>query len=64
MSELCVDCLNKLMGTKDSAREYIVSRELDLCEECGEWKPAVIAMKKRYILLEGLAELRENWRRR
>ena len=49
MSELCVDCLNKLMGTKDSARKYIVSRELDLCEECGEWKRIVICEKKQSI---------------
>ena len=56
MSELCLECLNKLMGTNDPAKKYIISRELDLCEECGEWKPVVITIKKRYLIKEWVDE--------
>ena len=50
MSELCLDCLNKLMETNDTEKKYIISKEFDLCEECGEWKPVIIRMKLRYMI--------------
>ena len=57
MSELCLECLNQLMGTNDLPQKYIISRNEDLCEECGEWKPVVIAIKRRYLIQEGVIEL-------
>ena len=42
MAEFCVDCFNKMMGITDSARKYHISKELDLCEECGELIQAAI----------------------
>lgn len=57
MSELCLECLNQLMGTNDPPQKYIISRNEDLCEECGEWKPVVIAIKRRYLIQEGVIEL-------
>ena len=50
MSELCLNCLNKLMETNDTEKKYIISKEFDLCEECGEWKPVIIRMKLRYMI--------------
>ena len=50
MSELCLNCLNKLMETNDTEKKYIISKEFDLCEECGEWKPVIISMKLRYMI--------------
>lgn len=42
MSEICLDCLNKISGKNDGKMKYILSRDLDLCEECGELKRVVI----------------------
>ena len=47
MAEFCLDCWNKLNGTEDTEKEYVLSGELDLCEECGEWKRVIV--RKRYF---------------
>lgn len=52
MAEFCLDCWNKIMGTKDSPRKYVISREPDLCEECGAWKPISVRVKWRYLAAE------------
>lgn len=49
MSEICLKCLNELLGTNYSKRKFIISKDLDLCEECGEWKNIVVARKKGYF---------------
>ena len=56
MAEFCLDCWNKIMGSNDPPGKYILSRELDLCEECREWKPVIIRIKRRYIAAEWLCE--------
>lgn len=48
MSEICLDCLNKLLGTNYSEREFIISNDLDLCEDCGEWKNVVVSREQGY----------------
>lgn len=57
MAEFCLDCMNKLMGTNDPPKKYILTRELDLCEECGQWKRVIVRVRKRYLLREWLKEL-------
>jgi len=52
MAEFCLDCMNKILGTNDKPKEYILSWDLDLCEECGEWKRVVIRKKYRYVFKE------------
>ena len=47
MAEFCLDCLNKIEGTNDTEKEYVLTDELELCENCGEWKRVVI-MKRKY----------------
>ena len=42
MAEFCVDCWNRLNGTDDKEHKYILSRHLDLCEGCGEYKHIII----------------------
>ena len=49
------------MGTKDPPRKYIISREPDLCEECGEWKPVIIRVKWGYIAAEWFCERIDNF---
>lgn len=42
MSELCLECLNKLNGKKESKWRYVISLEKDLCEECARYKRVVV----------------------
>ena len=53
MAEFCLDCWNKMNGTKDTERDWILSDELDLCEGCGAWK-AVIVTQRRHKLFYDL----------
>ena len=62
MAEICFDCYNKLNGNKDKRHWYIISRELDLCEECGQWKPVIIRMKYYYIYRERFLEWIDDMR--
>ncbi len=50
MAEFCLDCWNKLNKTEDSQRKYILSKNLDLCEGCGEWKQVIIMERKAYYI--------------
>ena len=59
MSEICPECLDKIMKTDDTAKKYIISKDLDLCEECGEYKPVVIRMKKRYLWAQRFLDIKE-----
>ena len=57
MSELCLDCYNKIMKTHDPRRKFIFSLHRDLCEECGQYKQVIIRVKWRYILKEEFTEI-------
>ncbi|MBQ2897976.1 MAG: hypothetical protein IJE46_06645 [Clostridia bacterium] len=48
MAEFCLDCWNRMNGTCDSEEEYIISKDLDLCEGCGQWKHVIVAKKEFY----------------
>ena len=50
MADVCLDCLNKIMSKKYSKRKFILSRELEFCENCGEYKNIVIVSRKQYYL--------------
>ena len=63
MAEICLECLNKIMGTDDPPKKFVISRELDLCEECGERKRVVICIKKRYPVAEWMHEVTERLRK-
>lgn len=56
MAEFCLDCWNRIMDSNDPPGKYIISRELDLCEECGELKPVIIRIKWRYVAAEWFSE--------
>lgn len=55
MSELCLDCYNKIMETNEPKRKFILSLRRDLCEECGDYKRVIVRVKWRYILQEEIA---------
>jgi len=50
LAEFCLDCMNKLDGTCEDSKKYILSKELNLCEECGEYKHTVICERKYHYL--------------
>ena len=50
MAEFCLDCWNKLNNTEDGKEKYIISKELDFCEGCGEWKHVIIMERRAYYM--------------
>lgn len=42
MAEFCLECWNKINETNDSKWRYILSWDLELCEECGEYKHVIV----------------------
>ena len=63
MSEICVDCWNKVTENNYRKKKFIVSRQPELCEECGQWKPVIIRYKGRYILKDRISDLWEDLQR-
>ncbi len=43
MAEFCLECWNKINGNRDKKTKYVLSKDLDLCEGCGEWKHVIVA---------------------
>ena len=64
MAEFCVDCWNKIMGTRDAPKKYIVSKDLDLCEECGQRKQVIVRYKRRYMVADWFHEIIAPQRKR
>ena len=48
MAEICLECWRKINGDKIKHRKYILSKDLDLCDECGEWKHVIIMSRNAY----------------
>ena len=48
MAEFCLECWNRINGTNDGKRKYVFSKDLTLCEECGEWKRVIVEERRRY----------------
>lgn len=50
MAEICFDCWNKSNNNKYKPKDFIISKELDICEECGEHKPVIIAFRQPFYI--------------
>ncbi len=48
MAEICLECWNKVNQSKDKPIKYILSKELELCEECGEYKQTIVMYRWAY----------------
>ena len=49
MAEFCLECWKKLNEVEDDDdKNYILSKDLDFCEGCGEWKPVVVTERRFY----------------
>ncbi len=50
MAEMCFDCRNKINAYKLKKSQYIMSKDLDFCEECGEFKHVIVVERKYYYM--------------
>ena len=46
MAEFCLECWNKINNSNDTEVDFIISDDLDFCEECGEWKHIIVVARK------------------
>ena len=46
MAEFCLDCWNKMNDSHLTAKDVVLSEDLDLCEGCASFKPVIIKCKK------------------
>jgi len=65
MAEFCLDCWNKINGTTHPATKYIISEDLDLCEECGQITHVVVKERRFWLgsMIENFSRYR-NIRRK
>ena len=47
MAEFCLVCLNKLSGKSYTEADFLLSREAELCENCGKMVPVVVRRRRR-----------------
>ena len=50
MAEICLKCWNKLNESNYPKIKYIISKNFDLCEECGEWTHIIEMERRTYYL--------------
>ena len=50
MAEFCEECWKKINYIKDDSIRFVLSKELDLCEECGEYKRVVVKVRRSTFL--------------
>ena len=46
VAEFCLDCWNKLNGTKDLKWRYVRTWRKDFCEECEEYKKVIVVERR------------------
>ena len=46
MAEFCFECLNEMLDYEEKKEDYVLSRQLDLCEGCGEMKRVVVRHRR------------------
>ena len=42
MAEFCLECWNKINEKNDEKWRYVLSREIEMCEECGELRRVIV----------------------
>ncbi len=50
MAEFCLACWNRINEMNANEKMYVLSKELDLCEGCGQWKPVIIRKRMQYAI--------------
>lgn len=52
MAEFCLDCWNMINNTKYTERDCVLSRGLELCEGCGEYKQVIVRERRLKFLYD------------
>lgn len=50
MAEFCLECFKKINGPEYEKRKYVLTKELNFCEECGEMKRTVFMERDYYCM--------------
>ena len=50
MAEFCYKCFCEFWGVYPNESELVFTKELDLCEGCGNYKKTVVAYKKDFFI--------------
>ena len=48
MAEFCLRCLNEISGTDYTEADFILSKERELCENCGKMVSVVVRRRHRF----------------
>ena len=64
MAEFCLECWNKIMNTDDPPQKYVLSKELDFCEECGQWKSVIVRTRRCYLIAQWIHKMINNRKHR
>ena len=53
MAEFCLECWNEMnedanQKNQENQKKYILSKHLELCEGCGEWKNVIVTEETFY----------------
>ena len=57
MAEFCYKCFKEILDADGEEKDVLISKELDLCEGCGETKPVVVRYKNFYLFKEAIRGL-------
>ena len=64
MAEFCLECWNRINGTNDPKRKFIMSRFPELCEGCGTWKKTIVSVRishrMRYLMTEIFCNIKND----
>ncbi len=48
MAEFCFKCLKEISSENLSEKNFVLSKDLYLCEGCGKYKKVVVKYKRRF----------------
>lgn len=60
MAEFCLDCWNKLNKANYTERDFILSKELDFCEECEKWRHVIVTVRRNKYIYDLMKIIKES----
>ncbi|MGN0106305.1 MAG: hypothetical protein ACI4A5_01240 [Hominilimicola sp.] len=61
MAEFCKECFMEICDVDLKKEKIITSKDLDLCETCGEWKHVVVKVVDRNPIKRLIKEIDLKW---
>ena len=46
MAEFCLGCWNQINESQDTEKDWVLSKEPELCEGCGKYVPVIVRERK------------------